>query len=350
MTSVRILFAASAAAVLLSACGGGGGDAGSPPPAAAVAITAANQQAVARATLDGGLALTRSQVLAADERAQQQSLRTDAAAQAALPTSPRGVVLSLAQRAMTYAFPEQRRVRADARVRPMAITTVTQDCSVGGSLVLSLDDRDNSQSLNANDTLTMSFAQCKEAADETVNGTILFTVTSATTSGDQFAATIAFQNVSMTFGQASTSVNGSAGVTYLTTSTSAQLNLTIGSSGLSASLSAPQYSDTVTYEPGLRIDSTENLTTPASSTASISGSFSSSAIGGRITVTTLQPVAQLHSDVYPYAGQIRVVGASSSALRITVLNATQVRIELDAGGDGAYEASTDLPWSTLSPE
>lgn len=353
MTSVRILFAAAAATALLGACGGGGSDAGAPPPAAPVAITPANQEIVARAAVDGGLALTRSQVLQADGRAGIQSAQGEGTARAAAPTSARAAVLSLTRRALNLAVPDQRRVRADARVRPLAVTRVTEDCTVSGTLTVAFDDRDDSQTLTANDRMELGFSSCKEAEDELVNGTIVFTianVTAATELRQEFTGSMSFQNVSMNFGDAASSIHGSVSVGFLSTSTLAQLNLTVGSSGLSATVTAPSYSDTVTYEPGLAIESVENLTIPASSTARINGSLSASTIGGLITLTTLQPVAQLHSDIYPYAGQIRVVGAASSALRITVLDNALVRIELDAGGDGVYEAATDLPWSTLAPE
>jgi hypothetical protein len=51
--------------------------------------------------------------------------------------------------------------------------------------------------------------------------------------------------------------------------------------------------------------------------------------------------------MYPYTGVLLISGASNSALRLTVLNNSQVQEELDADGNGIYESSTTLDWATL---
>ena len=72
-------------------------------------------------------------------------------------------------------------------------------CCPGGDhagqpeLTVSFDDRDNSQSLTGDDRIELGFSECREAADELVNGTILFTignVTAATELRQEFTGSL----------------------------------------------------------------------------------------------------------------------------------------------------------------
>ena len=76
--------------------------------------------------------------------------------------------------------------------------------------------------------------------------------------------------------------------------------------------------------------------------------LSASTIGGRVQLDTPTPIQELVADAYPRAGVLRVTG-QGSALRLTALNATTVRVELDANQDGSYEATKDVAWSELLP-
>jgi len=353
MTSTRLLSATFAAVAMLSACGGGGSDAGAPAPApvAALAITEDNQTVVARAAVDGGFALTRSQTLEADGRAAAQSAPAGSTANAAGSLSTRRAILSVTRRALALAVsPQQRRNRLDAKASPLAVETATEDCGLGGSFTVSFDDRDNDLDASANDTMTIAFDDCTDAADEVISGSLVFTMSSVVSFTDshiEFSGTLAFQQVTVTVGEATTSINGAVSVVFLETSSLANMLLTVGTGGLAVSTDAPQYVDAITFESGLRIDTTDSFDVPASSTVSIDGPFSATSIDGLITIDTLQPLVQLNSDTYANSGQIRVDGANDSKLRITVLSNTEVQIELDANGDGSYESEEVVPWSDL---
>src|SRR5204863_4202798 len=123
-----------------------------------------------------------------------------------------------------------------------------------------------------------------------------------------------------------------------------QVSLAVGAGGLGVSATAPGYSDSIVYESGMQIATSATLTLPSTSTVTLNGSFTATSLNGRVTVATVQPVSELSTDLYPYAGQIIVTGAAGSRLRITVIDATQVQLELDTNGDGIYEASTTVPW------
>jgi len=334
MKSTRFLSATFAAVAMLSACGGGGSDSPAPAPAAALAITADNQAVVARAAMDGSTALGGAQVLDNDDRA------TALSANATARKTARGAVLGATQHALAFAFPQQRRAALSAKARPLAAETI--GCTLGGSFTLTTEDRDGNGGSSSGDTLTMSFTQCSELADEQLSGTIVFTLSSFG-SDTQFGGTLAFQSVTVTAGDTATGISGSVSVEYQETSQT-HIEMTIGSGGLTASIDSPDYEDTVIYEPGLRIDMTETST---ATLFSLDGSLSTTALGGRITVATLQPLAQLNSDAYANSGQVRVDGASSSRLLVTVLSNAQVQLELDADGDGVFTAPTIVPWGDL---
>ena len=52
-------------------------------------------------------------------------------------------------------------------------------------------------------------------------------------------------------------------------------------------------------------------------------------------------------DDFPWSGEFLVVGAGGSSVRLVALNATNVRLDIDADGNGSAERSIDLLWSEL---
>jgi len=122
--------------------------------------------------------------------------------------------------------------------------------------------------------------------------------------------------------------------------------LSVGSGGLTASTASSGYNDSVSFASGFAI-LTDEATSGASTSVSLSGTMSAQSLGGSITISTPQPLVQLSTDNYPSAGQVIVTGATGSAVRATVLDNTQVRVELDANGDGTYESTATVAWTTL---
>ncbi|HEU0199847.1 MAG TPA: hypothetical protein VFR86_05385 [Burkholderiaceae bacterium] len=348
MKTFRRLFVASTAIALLSACGGGGGDGGTPPPAGgpapapAVTITSNNQTALARSTLGGGLGLGNARVLAAQPGARALAVLPGSAPQMAPPLAviaQRGIDVAVRPRPSAAAF----------RPRALAVTTETEACGFSGSITIAFDDRDNDEDVSAGDDIAVTFNQCRESAEDLINGTVVVSITSvsaASASRLEFAGAMAFQSVTVAFGSTTATLNGSLAVAFLETTSLSRLTLTVGAGGLTLTIAQPGYSDTIIYASGARIDVTSTVS-PAATSVSMNGSFSASSIGGTVTVATLQPVRQLDVDVYPSSGQILVTGAGGSRLRITVLSNTTVRLELDADGDGTFEAASQVAWSTL---
>lgn len=335
MRSTRMLVS-SALLAILAACGGDDGSA--PPIAQLVAITPGNQTTVARAAVSGGLAVTISQPLAAPGRAAALSADTARAAPAAL-------VQAVTWRALAPAVVLRRSVAA-ARAHPLAVSSESEACGLSGSLVTTTDDRDGNGDYSPGDVLTVVFAQCRDTASDLINGTVVFTIASVP-SDAEFAGNMVFQNVSAAFGVTSGTVSGGADVSVLLTEETLQITLVAGTGGLSANVSSPGYSDTIVYDPGMRFTMRE---TPTAVLVTFDGSFTATSVGGGISLTTPQELRQLDSDDYPSSGQILASGDLGSKLRITVIDKTQVRLELDANGDGIFEGNQVMLWSSLLPQ
>jgi hypothetical protein len=330
-----------------SGCGGGGGDGGDVsaalPPT--VAITSSNQGAVAAAAIDGGQAVGSSQILADNDRATAQSA-------SATPSALRvGAVQGLVRRGLETALVQRRSAGILSAARPAATTSSTVACAVSGSVTTSVNDADSSQTLSGGDVFSITFNQCKDSAADLVSGALVFSigsVTSAVQNNVQFSGTVAFQQVAALSGGSSATVNGSVGVAAAITSTSFQMSLTIGTGGLTVTSTGPGYNDSIVYDPGMQLAVNANEGTSPSTTVTLNGSFSASAIGGRVTVTTVQPVVTLGSDAHPSSGQVVVTGASGTHLRITAVSSTQVQLDLDANGDGTYESFVVVTWGSLA--
>jgi hypothetical protein len=317
---------------LLSACGGGGdtsgssGGGGSGPQAVAVSTT--NQTSVARASVTGGLSVTQTQT--GGNTAQSSSMSVNA----------------LVQRALV-AMGDPRVHAASAGAHPESTNTVTLSCGTGGTISTTFADNDNNLTLSSGDVFTLVFSQCQDSPTESLNGTIVITATSVTSSS-QFSASASLQSVQAVDGALSSTVNGTVTVAELDSTSESDTTINVGASGLSVITVSPTYSDAITFASGMQILSKDQFTL-AQTVTTLDGSYSATSIGGTVTVATTQPVVTRYTDDFPYAGTIHITGANNSALLITVLDNTQVQLQVDANGDGTYESSSAVGWETLLP-
>jgi hypothetical protein len=346
-----------AAAAALTACGGGGGGGGGTPPppaAAAVTITEANKIQVSQTTLNATLgvgAAGGALPLAADG---------DTAQAAGVATNHRGVrgqPLLLASRVVTRALVGTAGTRRAQQARPQAAISETLPCAAGGSVTTTLNDNDNNQQATVGDSLVVSFADCRETANDLTRGSmsIALTAVGGTAPNLTFGATVTLTNLSFTSGNETQSTQGGFAMSSAVTSTGSNSTLTIGASGLTGSVTRPNYSESYTLLQNTRVVVVVNDTAvppgggaAGSTTLSFDGQVSSTRLGNQVvTVATPTPLFAYDVDAYPRSGQMIATGASNSRVRLTALSATTVRIELDANGDGSYESSVDQPWSSL---
>jgi hypothetical protein len=330
-SSLSILVSAIALASL-AACGGGSGDDSTSQPAAAkVAITSANQNQVVRASVNAGLSVSLAQGSVGGG------------------VSPAGVadrshaLAAVMERAVSAARASRKGI-ASASAHPTASTSSTQACTGGGTMTITLDDRDGNQQISNGDVITASFSQCKDTATSTINGAIAVTLT-GTPTATQFAASANFQNIVVTDNGVTATIAGTVAVSETDTATDIVTTLSVGSSGLTASTASTAYTDAVSFASGFVITTDE--ASSGSVSVSLAGTMSAQSVGGSITIATPQPLVEASSDTYPSSGQVILTGASGSAVRATVLDNTQVKIELDANGDGTYESTSIVTWNAL---
>ena len=334
MKSTLSTLVATSTLALLGACGGGGGGDSTPTPSGApVAITSTNQSDVARASVNGGLAV---------------SLAQGALGSGSTPTSVTGRSHALAvamQRALQAAT--GRKGVAGASAHPLATTVDTNACDVSGTMTTSFNDKDGNSQLSSGDVLTATFAQCKESATLSVSGVVVVTIT-ATPTDTQFLANAQFQSLAVQDSGVTTTLSGAVAISETDSDTQSNTTIAVATGGLNATIVSSGYNDTVAFESGM-VFTTSVVDASATFSVAMAGTFSATSIGGRVTIATPVPLTQGFTDAYPSHGQVRLTGASGSTLLATVLSATQVELKLDANGDGTFESDTTVAWSTLIP-
>jgi hypothetical protein len=321
--------------LLLAACGGGGGGSGDSldvPPATStpLALTAANYQAVAQESVSSTYYLvSTSEIVTGAQFTSDRLLLAFARAQVAkLPrwfgSAPRWVL--------------------------GATLTQTEACAGGGSLTISVDDKNGNQDLDAGETATIVAAQCVEAG-ASMNGTVAMAVNtlSGGPTGDVYAMSVALTLTNLTASLSGGTVSGTGAIGIDLAFTAANT----GTIGLTVdNLSASGTFNSVGYSRSLKdFKITETRTASGASYLSstvVSGTFSSSGLESKsITLATVQPLTRPGASDHASAGQITATGLNGSKARITVQSETSLLVELDANGDNVYEQSVTQLWSEL---
>ncbi len=312
----------------LFGCGGGGGDDNFVAPTATLDITAANRDTVAHFTAAGLMALPTT-----------------------LGTA--GMVTLLAGREQAYGGSGQpiasllQSLRAHAetagngRRQALAVSSVVVPCDFGGTLSMTLDDRDGSSTITAGDVLTVVFNSCLTSPTETLNGTMAETIT-------QISATSASSRLDLvqysdTTANHSFTVDGSVLRGWSPPDTPLNTRLTANGPVKVAVNTHLPFADTVTLSNGFVMD--ESFEGQVS-TSSFTGSLESLSAGGIVDVSTIAAVTKSDAEAYPSAGTVKVKGRTGT-LQMNVLSAASVRLDLDANDDGAFESTTTVPWDWL---
>jgi hypothetical protein len=326
--STRI--AACLIAALAAGCGGGGDEA--PPPPQLLQITTGNQVAVAQAVaVDFGVLDSTPDLPVASLLAATRTGAAEAPVKRALEAT----------------------IAAAGRAMPMGTTSITESCPSGGSVTITVDDRDNNATPSAGDLLTTAFSDCRETPTSLLTGSFALSLSSYTPT--QTSGLLTFSELRLVDEDGTLSFNGPANILYSETTDAGtytdRIEMTVAGGGLVVAFSSPRYTDTLNHEPGFNGIWTGVY--PASpsegyDTAALRGTVGFASLGGKVILATDPPIKDLATEDRPSSGTVLVTGYQSK-LRMTVLNATTVRLELDANNDGTYESALDVPWSEVLP-
>lgn len=340
--TTRIAFAAvAAAALLLAGCGGGGGggDGGGSGTPGSVDVTAANQDPLARAAAAAAQGGFVNRALPVAGSAAQSSLSLAGVARAALLRTPRTVASGTTA----------------GRARVAGVTAPSEEpCIVSGSVTFSLDDRDNSGAASVGDVLTAVFNACSDVANESMSGTLAVALNAITVSPRvSFGADATMTALTLTLPGHTARYEGGFAMSYAEPSaTLATTRLVVGNQ-LVVQATTANYSDTFTLRAGHTIESTYDAAAlppggnqPGLTTTTANGTVASASAGGYVAVTTLAPMLQYDVDTFPRSGHLDVVGKNGS-LQLTVQPGGQVRIDLDANGDGASDETKTVDWDWI---
>jgi hypothetical protein len=320
---------ALALAAVLSACGGGGGDGDDAGPPGTIDLSLANRDTAAHAAAAAALGLGGT----------DQLLNTASAS-------------TLVQREVAQAL-------RGLRERPLGlIGPIDEPCLVSGISRMTIDDTNNNGYADLNELVTIQFIQCKDSADETVDGGIGVTLTQMS-SESSFGGNITLDALTVVLASAnqqhSTRLDGPMRMTYTESSpTVASFRLT-ASAPVTVTVSTPVFNDAVTLSAGFMQEAEIDVaalppsgatTTPGRTTTRSSGRIASQAAGGEVTVVTTQPLVQYLVDPFPRSGRVDISGRTGS-VGIQTLSTDEVQIDLDSNGDGAVDATTLQRWDWL---
>ena len=317
---------------LLVACGGGGGGGGGNVTAssAPVTISAANAPELAAAAYKTTAGLEGS-----------GSGATGFLTGAVTQTSAANINVVEALLSQAKTIPQLATANPAALLTGVVVSE-TIACTNSGSMSITFDDADNNQQLSSGDTMSFSANSCTEDG-MVMNGSV--SMNNVSVSGDPLSPpynmqlSIQANNFTITEGVETVSLNGGMtmtemtndGISYTHTITGSSIQVTEG--GVNAGLT------------NFSIGATEDNNTLAY-TLDLNATVSSSEIGGSVTIVT-DTLFQGIDPNEPSSGQATITGANNSRITLIAMGSDNVRLEIDADGDGTAETFIDTTWDAL---
>jgi len=323
-----------AASAFLAACGGGsgGGSAtvGTPAPAAPVTLTSANYVAVAQEALASSAYLGSAASLATGAQV------SDSATAVRFGQAQAGKMAHWLAAAPAQAVG--------------VVQTRTEACDGGGTISARASDLNGNGRVDTGDSVTLTASNCAFEG-ELLSGQLSMTIDSVTGNPDYFpyklSVTLGFNQLTTQSATQRTVGNGNLTLSIDARAANDQsLSLRTASLGLSSTYASTRYDKTLT-----NYASTITLSPAGSglnSSASVNGTLSSSAFDAKsVAIETPSPFFTGSGQRYPGSGRLLITGAAGGKVRVTATSASALLIELDADGNGTYEAATSKGWSEM---
>lgn len=324
---------------LLAACGGGGGGGGGGASGSAdgsnvqfpntpLVLTRANYEPVSQAvvgSMNGLFVLSSS----------SSSLLT-------------GVALETPPAWMPALLSQVKNIKTWSVVSTAVLTGVeisaSDACTYGGNANASVNDANNNDELDAGDSMSISFANCAISSTERISGSFSMVVNSYS-DGYYLSADISMSlnNFSVVSGNTSASAAGDMRLRIQESSTNTTYLISSNSIRSSTSVSGVTKSTSMTG-----VSMTLNESNSGNEQLTFSATLAMPSFANQFVVlTTTSPWLMRNGANSPYAGQMLIAGEAGSKIRITAVSTSNVRLELDAAGDGAYEESRVVTWASL---
>jgi hypothetical protein len=327
-------------ALALAGCGGGGSS--SPAPAAAAATVLA-------------VSSSNSKPLTAD--ALENAAGGDAAGVgASLLTGVQvegGGVAGAAPQLAAAAQKLASMVPAPASLATGVAVNKTVNCSGGGSLTIT-GNVSGASGLAAGDDVTVSASSCKELVDgvlETMSGSMRLQITAgAVVDTTQYpyhvAKSIKATNFSIVAGGVTNTTDGDLTLDVTANSATSQVSI-LSSTSLSNSTTDSRGSRGAVLKNYKQTQTLQGTNSTSNVTATVESTNSRLGTGAvKYDMSTPTPLVTNTSTGAYTAGSMKIVGANSSLL-VTVTGSNTFSIQVDADGDGTYEASSSATLSEL---
>lgn len=128
-----------------------------------------------------------------------------------------------------------------------------------------------------------------------------------------------------------------------------RVDMKVATAGLVSSVSTASYRETFNYETDFSAiwSDVTPATAPGYSTAALSGKVAFASLG-KVLLATDPPIRMARDEGGPDSGGVLITGHQSRP-RLSVVNTTMARLDLNANNDGTFESTRDITWDELLP-